>query len=203
MTRLLKSSSVFLAVALAASMALPALGGDFGVGGRGFPRPGIHGTHFGNGGFGFQRNFHARGRNQFASGDRFPFQGRDFRHHNGDRMFGGRNNFARNGNGGFGGGNYFRSNRPQRLYTLGGYGANGGSSVRVILRDQPDYGFISNYAGATDVYRADGGTYATGYSYSSGGQQQGSIARPRAKIIDVARMPDVCSNENGVCVIRP
>jgi hypothetical protein len=204
--RFLRNSSLILAMALVSSLAAPALGGDYHVGGHGFPR--IQGPHFGIGNSNFHRDFRGGNRNRFASGDGFRFDRRDGRNHvggfgNGGFRNGGRNDFARNGNGIFDRGNGFRSNRPQRLYSTNGYGAYGRSSVNVIVSNQPDYGYISNYAGTTDVYQGNGGTYATGYSYSSGQAQQGSIARPRAKIIDVARMGNVCSNENGVCVIRP
>jgi hypothetical protein len=200
----LRNNSVLLAMALISTLAAPALAGDFRGGGHGFPR--IQGPHFGVGNF--HRDFRGGNRNQFAFGNTFRSDHRDGRNHvggfgSGGFRNGGRSDFARSGNGSFGGGNNFRSNRPQRLYSMNGYGAYRGSSVNVIVSNQPDYGYISNYSGSTDVYRSDGGTYATGYSYSSGQGQQGSIARPRAKIIDLARMGNVCSNENGVCVIRP
>jgi hypothetical protein len=205
-TRFLRNGSVILAMALVASLTAPALGGDDHVGSHGYPR--IQGPHFGIGNSNFHRDNRGDDRNRFAFGKDFRFDRHDDRNRpggygmGGDRN-GGRNDFARNGSGNFDGANRFGSNRPQRLYSTNGYGAYGGSNVNVIGRDQPDYGFVGNYAGTTDVYRSDAGTYATGYSYSSDQGQQGSTARPRAKIIDVARMGNVCSNENGVCVTRP
>jgi hypothetical protein len=203
----LRKNSVLLVMTVVSSLAAPALGGDFRGGGHGFPR--IQGPHFGVGNF--HRDFRGGNRNQFAFGNNFRIDHRDVRNHvggfggfgSGGFRNGGRREFARNGNASSAGGNSFRSNRPQRLYSMNGYGGYGRSSVNVIVSNQPDYGYVSNYAGTTDVYQGNGGTYATGYSYSSGQGQQGSIARPRAKIIDVARMGSVCSNENGVCVIRP
>jgi hypothetical protein len=203
--RFLRHSSLILAMGLAFGLSAPAFAGDYHGGGRGFPR--FQGMHFGGDNSNFRRDFHGGG-NRFASGDAFRYgRGGDGRSHVGgfgNRGFqnGGRNGFARNGNGGFGDDRGFRRNRPQRLYSLNGNGGYG-SSVNVILSNQSDYGYISNYSGSADVYRSRNGTYATGYSHSSGQGQQGSTARPRAKIIDVARMGNVCSFENGVCVIRP
>jgi hypothetical protein len=202
MTRFMKNGPVVLALAVVVSAALPAFAGDFSVGGRGFLRPSMNGMHFANRSVDFQRNFHPRDHNHFASGDRFRFQDHDFRHFDGNREFRGRN-FARNGNNSFYGGNYFHSNRPQRLYSISGYGSNGGSSVNVISRNQPDYDVVSNYAGTSDAYQSNAGTYITGYGYSTGYEPAGASPRPLAKVIDVAHLPNACSMENGVCVIRP
>lgn len=75
-------------------------------------------------------------------------------------------------------------------------------SIDIVFRDGRPHDFGS-YAGAGDVYRAEGGTYALG---SGGGWYQPMPprpVRPTARIIDVRSSASPCAYEHGVCVIRP
>src|ERR1700712_3523573 len=142
--RFLRNSPVILAMALASGLAAPALGGDYHGGGGGFPR--FQGLHFGGGNSNFHRDFRGGSHNRFASGDTFRFGHGDGRNHggnfgNGGFRNGGRDDFAHNGDGRFDDGNRFRPNRPQRLYSMSGNGGYGGSSVNVIVSNQPDSGY--------------------------------------------------------------
>lgn len=225
--RILKAGLLVLAVIAAFSFALPVSAADWRGGGRGFHSrvfPGsFHGSFAGNRN-GFHRNFDPGRRFQFADRGRFGRGGFQDRR-NGFRNRGvfGNNGFAWNNRGwnnrgwnkGFGWNNRGWNNRgwwanrrvgPNHLMTLSsssGVITNRGSGVVVILSDRADTDLISNnYAGSNDVYRADGGTYVTGYGYAGGGPDQVTDPHPGAKIIDTARAGDPCSHENGVCVIR-
>lgn len=76
-------------------------------------------------------------------------------------------------------------------------------SIYATERTERYDGFASGYAGSIAVYNSDAGTYITGYSDGGFAGPVAPVLRPRAKIIDVARMRSACSFENGVCVIRP
>jgi hypothetical protein len=217
--RILKAGMLVLAAVAALSFALPVSAADWRGGGRGFHSSRVfHGPFAGNR-YGYHRGFDPGRRSQFADRGRFwrnrPDGGRyAYRYRDGFRN----NGFANNGfgNNGFSNGGFvsndsaWRYNRrnvgPNRLLRRSSSSdiiTNRGSGVTVILSDRSDVDVISNnYAGSTDVYTADGGTYVTGFGYSDDGARRASNPRPRATIIDTARAGDPCSHENGVCVIR-
>jgi len=197
----------FAGAALFGTLALPVLAADYhGHGGPVFYR-GMHASGFGNRvAEGRNSNFHDRLPRQ--GNDRSRFERRGFGDDGFDRRMmaqGGRrhdtrgNPFDQDDNNG-----HFHANHP-RVLASRDFSMRRGSGVSVIERNQPDYDFISNYAGSSDVYHANGGTYVTsdgdgGYGYDA---SSAPTMQPRAKIIDVAKMRDACAHENGVCVIRP
>lgn len=218
--RIFKAGVLVLAAIAALSFSFPASAADWRGGGRGFHSPVIHGAYGGNR-YGFHRGFDPGRRWESADNRRF-WRNRPDDHH-ADRRDGfrnrngfGNNGFADNGYGGFSDNRFASNDRnwrfdrrnggPNRLLQRSSSSSiitNRGSGVTVILSDRSDVDVISNnYAGSADVYRADGGTYITGYGYSDGRASRASALRPRATIIDTARAVDPCSHENGVCVIR-
>jgi hypothetical protein len=218
-SRILKAGMLVLAAVAALSFSLPASAAEWRGGGRGFYSHGFRGPNSVNR-FGFHHGFD-RGRGpQFADRGRFwrnrPVDGRDG-FHDGNRFRRGRfddgfagNRFRNNGFGNdrfFASGRFDRHNRgPERLLQRSASPdiiTSRGSGVTVILSDRSDVDVISNnYAGSADVYRGNGGTYVTGYSYGDDRIGRASGLRPRATVIDTARAGDPCSHENGVCVIR-
>lgn len=198
-----KFGMLFAGVVLCLSTTAPSIAADFhGHGGNVFYR-GHYSGRF-NGGAGQANNFH--GGTPHWGGNRSGFEHRYFTGNRYDRGMTAQNGRWRHDNnerfGSQSFGNHLHGNRPRMLASRD-LSIQRGSGISVIQRNQPDYDFISNYAGSTDVYQANGGTYVTGYG--DGGGQDGSVqrTRPRSKMIDVSRMHDACSHENGVCVIRP
>lgn len=208
--RMFKAGLLVLAALAALSISLPASAADWRGGGRGFQSHGFHRLYQGNR-YGFHRGYDPGRRWHSGDNRRFWANRVDDRHSGFRNRAGFNNGFADNGFGGFGN-NRFDGNgrfdrhggRPTRLLQRSSSSSiitNRGNGVTVIVSDRPDVDMISNnYAGSTDVYRADGGTYVTGYGYSD--SQRVSTLRPRATVIDTARAGDPCSHENGVCVIR-
>lgn len=152
------------------------------------------------------RNFAADPRGHSARDGHFRYDGRDYR---GDDFRG--NGFAGNdfGRSGYSRGNDFgnpfpRRDRLKRTSSSPDFVIGRGSGVNVIISNQSDTGIIGNYAGAGSVYRSNGGTYVIGNGSYGGSAVAGTAyVRPRAKIVDLATANSACSQEAGVCVIRP
>ncbi|WFR94975.1 hypothetical protein [Rhizobium tumorigenes] len=176
--------TIFAAAALCGTLTLPVLANDYHSQGRTI----------------FHQRAHAPGfRDRESGGHRFYAHDRRPRE--------GRSRFDDNG---------YRSDAPERQFTNGhmrgnhlrmlasrDFSTRRGGGIAVIESRQPDYDFISNYAGSVDVYHANGGTYITGYGDGGYTGSSAPVMAPRAKIIDVARTRNGCAYENGVCVIRP
>lgn len=136
-------------------------------------------------------NFDSRRSMRFAGGQRNGFERRDDRRM---QRFGHDNGFAGN----FG----YRRAYPLQSIDRQGY-VSGGNSITIFNSGDQNASSQGNYAGSNSVYFSDGGTYVTGYGYGGARARSVDQPRPRAKVIDVATMGDVCSHEAGVCVIRP
>jgi hypothetical protein len=215
-----KLTMIVAAGVIAVATAAPSMAADFhGHGGNVYYR-GQHGA-FLNGRGGTASNYHDRMlhwggnragfENRYFGGDRGMTARNGQWRHGGEDRFGNRDfgnqdsgNFADRNFGNQGFDNHRHGERPHILASRD-FSTRRGSGISVRERSQPDYDFISNYAGSTDVYRANGGTYVAGYGNGDGSNEDPSsqATRPRSKLIDVGRMRDACSHENGVCVIRP
>lgn len=199
------------AVVIGTTVATPVLAADHhGQGGNVFYRGGHGAFHHGMQDNGFAgrgadgRNFAFRGAFPHRTMGRSRFEHRGFGNDGGDRRISAQN-ITRHGGYPFdrgNGNNHFRANHPRFLASRD-LSMRRGSGISVISRNQPDYDSISNYSGSVDIYHANGGTYISGYGDGGGQQDSNTTMRPRAKIIDVARMHNSCAFENGVCVIRP
>ncbi|MBY3051659.1 hypothetical protein [Rhizobium laguerreae] len=73
--------------------------------------------------------------------------------------------------------------------------------VVVVPQAQRDVG--DTYAGTSNVYQADGGTYVGGDGYGFYPRARHEPLAPKAKVIDIAVQDDPCAYEANVCVIRP
>jgi hypothetical protein len=185
---------------MAALLALPAEAAGH-RGGRGFHGGGFNSAYIDrHSGYrhGFDRD---RGRFAGGNGSRFNRDYRGYGDYRRDR-FGPRplvsNDFGR-GRAGW----RHDADRPRRLSSTSGFVIRRGSGTTVLLSDRSDYDFVRNFSGSSDVYRGDGGTYATGFGFGDGNSRRASAVAPRARVIDTARASDPCSHEAGVCVIRP
>lgn len=200
-----KVRTVFAGMALLCGVAMPVMAADYQGHGGNMVYRGMHGGMPGSR-VADTRNWSVQGRPSHQRGDRGRFEHGGFGGY--DRGMTAQNEM-RNGNhsrrfednDGYG---RFHANHLPRLAS-GDFSTGRGNGISVIDRSRPDYDFISNYAGSIDVYHADGGTYIAGYADggSSDGDRSAPMMRPRATVIDVAKMHDACAYENGVCVIRP
>ncbi|HEY0122744.1 MAG TPA: hypothetical protein VGC14_13490 [Rhizobium sp.] len=95
----------------------------------------------------------------------------------------------------------FRHSGPHRLQEISWPQPQ---PARIVLMDRPYAASIGTYAGTTNIYRADDGTYVLGDGgYDRYPGRPAPRLKPRAKVIDVKLAGDACSYEAGVCVIRP
>jgi len=95
----------------------------------------------------------------------------------------------------------FHHSGPQRLHEISW---SQRQPARIVLMDQPYAADIGTYAGTTNVYQANDGTYVLGYGgYDPYPDKPATQLKPRAKVIDVKLAGSACSYEAGVCVIRP
>jgi hypothetical protein len=176
---------------------LPSDAGEYRGAGPDFIHRGMHGTGFGN-----RSSDHGRFdvRSGIHDGYRFDSFGRGKNVRNDRPHFGHDDHFWQASNG-----DRFHANHPRRLQRLasGDFSTARGSGITIQRGDRANYNSIGNDAGASDSYSTAAGTYSVGYGDYQEQSPSVTALMPRAKIIDVATMHDVCSYESGVCVIRP
>lgn len=175
---------------------LPSEAGEYRGSEQNFIHRGMHGT-----GFGYHHADRGRiaDRNRMPGAYRFPAPGRGlditenrtrFDAHRAPRPFADHDGLL--------------ANHPRHLQQLasGKFYTQPGSGIIIQLGDIRGGDIRGNDAGASDSFATAGGTYSVGYGDYTGNLPAPALA-PRAKIINVATMPDPCAYESGVCVIRP